>query len=381
VTIQELRCHSDRVTVTWQDCHRSEYHATWLLDNDPKHRDARTGQRLIDIADLPEDLTIEGGCYSADDGLVQLSWSDLRSTAFPIDWLFQHCPCAEHVEPAQVQLWGATAQDLLKRFSYPEVLDSSAVRLRWLETLNSLGIAFLTGVPVEKDKVLEVAALIGWVRDTNYGRVFDVRAVSDPNNLAYTGLALGLHTDNPYRDPVPGLQVLHCLRASPLPSRDQRERSFREGVSRFADGFAVADALRSEDREAFHVLASTLVRFEFADATSHLWAERPIIQLSDCGRVEAVHYNNRSIAPLRLPLKDIAEFYGAYRAFARLLRDESQVVSTALTEGELVAFDNRRVLHGRTAFYSADARWLQGCYLDQDGLRSQIAVLKRHGHD
>jgi gamma-butyrobetaine hydroxylase len=370
VTIQELRCYSDCVTITWQDGHRSEYHATWLLDNDPAHRDARTGQRLIDIADLPEDLTIEGGCYSADDGLVQLSWSDLRCTAFPIDWLLDHCPRAEHVESAQVQLWDHSTADLLNRLSYAEVLDSSTVRLDWLETLATLGIAFLTGVPVDKDKVLEVAALIGWVRDTNYGRVFDVRAVPDPNNLAYTGLALGLHTDNPYRDPVPGLQVLHCLRAGA-----------EGGVSLFVDGLAVADALRSEDPEAFHVLASTPVRFEFADSASHLWAERPIIQLSDCGRVEAVHYNSRSIAPLRLPLKDIPEFYRAYRAFARLLRDESLVVSTALTEGELVAFDNRRVLHGRTAFYSADARWLQGCYLDHDGLRSRIAVLKRHGHD
>jgi len=367
VKIIEMKCQPDRVNITWQDGHRSEYHATWLLDNDPQHRDQRTGQRLIDIADLPENLAIEGGCYSAD-GIVQLSWSDLRSTAFPSDWLFEHCPCSEHAEPAQVQLWEASTPGVLKRFSYAGVLESSATRLEWLETIATLGIAFLSGVPTTKGKVLEVAALIGWVRETNYGRVFDVRAVSDPNNLAYTGLSLGLHTDNPYRDPVPGLQTLHCLHSGE-----------GGGVSLFADGFSVAETLRSQDPQTVNTLAATPVRFEFADATSYLWAERPIILQSESGHVEAVHYNSRSIAPLRLPLGKIPEFYRAYRVFAQLLRDGRHVASTPLAEGELVVFDNRRVLHGRTAFSSADARWLQGCYLDQDGLRSQIAVLKRHG--
>jgi gamma-butyrobetaine hydroxylase len=364
VTIREMRCYADLVTITWEDGHQSEYPALWLLDNDPEHRDQRTGQRLIDIADLPENLTIEGGCYTPD-GLIQLSWSDWRATALSADWLFEHCPCSEHAEPSSVRLWEGSTPGLLKRFPYAGVLESSEIRLEWLEALADWGVAFLTGVPVEKDKVLEVAQLIGWVRDTNYGRVFDVRAVPDPNNLAYTGLGLGLHTDNPYRDPVPGLQTLHCLRPGT-----------QGGVSLFADGFQVAETLRARDPRAFEVLAGTRVRFEFADATSHLWAERPIIQQSEDGLLEAVHYNSRSIAPLRLSPEAIPEFYRAYRAFARLLRDERHVVNTLLTEGELVAFDNRRVLHGRTAFASADGRWLQGCYLDQDGLRSHIAVLR-----
>jgi len=51
-------------------------------------------------------------------------------------------------------------------------------------------------------------------------------------------------------------------------------------------------------------------------------------------------------------------------------------VSTKMEAGELVAVDNRRVLHGRTGFSSA-VRHLQGCYVDRDGLMSNIAVLER----
>ena len=60
--------------------------------------------------------------------------------------------------------------------------------------------------------VLEVAATFGYVRETNYGRLFDVRVEPDPDNLAFTSREIAPHTDNPYRDPVPTLQLLHCLR-------------------------------------------------------------------------------------------------------------------------------------------------------------------------
>jgi [2-(trimethylamino)ethyl]phosphonate dioxygenase len=37
------------------------------------------------------------------------------------------------------------------------------------------------------------------------------------------------------------------------------------------------------------------------------------------------------------------------------------------------------VLHGRTAITSGGHRWLQGCYVDRDGLISTIAALEEDG--
>jgi gamma-butyrobetaine dioxygenase len=163
--------------------------------------------------------------------------------------------------------------------------------------------------------------------------------------------------------------MLHCLRAAG-----------KGGASLFADGFAVAEVLRTEDPAAFQLLVSTPLRFTFRDATSEFTAERPILQQNTGGRLEAVHYNSRSIAPLRIATDDMRAFYAAYARFVRLLADPKYVVMTSLSAGELVFFDNRRVLHGRMGFSSDEPRHLQGCYLDQDGLQSRIAVLKRNGH-
>jgi len=49
-----------------------------------------------------------------------------------------------------------------------------------------------------------------------------------------------------------------------------------------------------------------------------------------------------------------------------------------LGDGQIVAFDNQRILHGRTAFSSAKyPRHLRGCYLTRDSVFSEAALARR----
>jgi gamma-butyrobetaine dioxygenase len=369
VRVQDLACGSGALSITWDNGLICTYPAIWLYDNKPEHRDAHTGQRWIDVADLPPEPRIKSGHLV--NTTIHLTWVDESLSEYKLDWLLRHSPAAFDSVPERytIQTWGGADRPLLDRYSFEEVSASRDACQEWLERIAVSGIGFLSGVPAEENAVLEVAAMIGWVRDTNYGRVFDVRAVPDPNNLAYTGVALGLHTDNPYREPVPGLQILHCVMGSP-----------EGGTSMFADGFRAAGVLQSRDPEAFEILSSTPVGFEFSDVNTHLSARRPLIQCSN-GAVEAIHYNNRSMAPLQMPDSDILRFYRAYRSFAMILRETAQTLTTSLSPGDAVVFNNRRILHGRTAFPANERRLLQGCYLEHDGLWSRIAVLRRNGPD
>jgi gamma-butyrobetaine dioxygenase len=240
-------------------------------------------------------------------------------------------------------------------------------RLGWLTRLLQDGLAFITELPNTETTLLETVPLVGRVLETNYGLTFEVRSVPQPENLAYSDLGLGLHTDNPYREPVPGFQALHAI----IPSSEG-------GESLFADGFALAEHLRATAPEAFARLAATPVPFHYRSQEADLYAERPLIQLSSRGEVTAVHYNSRSIAPLHLPPEETALFYGAYRRFAQLLRDARFQLRLRLEAGMLVVFDNRRILHGRSAFSSAKyPRHLRGCYLSRDSVYSETALLQR----
>jgi gamma-butyrobetaine dioxygenase len=260
-----------------------------------------------------------------------------------------------------------SAADDFAWISFDDARQSASPRLQWMVRLLQDGVAFIRGVPRTEDGIVEAMSSLGQIAATNYGLVFDVRSVPTPENLAYSDRGLGLHTDNPYREPVPGFQSLHALLTST-----------EGGDSVFADGFALAEHLRGQDPESFAQLTRTAVPFAYRSADADLYAERPLIQLSCDGSVAAVHYNSRSIAPLRLNATDSQRFYAAYRHFAQLLREPRFQLKFRLQDGDLVMFDNRRILHGRTGFSAQRyPRHLRGCYLSRDSVYSAAALLRR----
>lgn len=369
--IRRLAVSPELLTVEWADGGVSEFASLWLRDNRSEDRDAHSGQRLVDIADLPESPHLRSAV--AENGAVRVEWEgEPRSVSFELDWLAGHAFDRVPRRPelaAHRWLEGASleARRDLAFIGLAEARADPAARLRWLTRLLQDGLAFMTGVPPTETAILETIPLIGRVLETNYGLTFDVRSVAQPENLAYSDLGLGLHTDNPYREPVPGFQALHAL----VPSREG-------GLSLFADGFALAEYLRAGAPEVFARLVSTAVPFHYRSQDADLYAERPLIQLSVRGEVTAVHYNNRSVAPLALAAGEAALFYSAYRRFAQLLRDARFQLRMRLDEGMLVVFDNQRILHGRSAFSSAKyPRHLRGCYLSRDSVYSETALLRR----
>ena len=82
--------------------------------------------------------------------------------------------------------------------SYEEFMDPSGQDqglYRVLKQLEHYGLALLRGVPLEDRKVEDVARRFGPIRETFYGRSWDVKSVQDAKNIAYTSLFLDLHMD------------------------------------------------------------------------------------------------------------------------------------------------------------------------------------------
>ena len=349
--------------------------AVWLRDNCPcEHcRDPGTGQKYRDITDLPPDVAVETVREDGDAVLVMFA-PDRHRSAFSRRWLATYAlddygDGDGRTEDAK-ELW--LPPDLAGRrpeVSWPRYLAEPAEQIRALDAVLRWGFVLLHDVPAKPGMVLEVAASFGFVRETNYGALFDVRVEPEPGNLAFTSRKILPHTDNPYRDPVPTVQLLHCLRTAA-----------DGGDTGLVDGFAAAAELRAMDREAFDVLTATAVPFGYIDKETELRTSQPLIQLSPRGRVRGIRFNNRSAQPVRLPYRDIAPFYAAYRRWASLLARPERQLNLRLRPGDCLVFDNTRILHARTAFaMSADSpgRHLQGCYADLDGLASTRAVRER----
>ncbi len=98
-----------------------------------------------------------------------------------------------------------------------------------------------------------------------------------------------------------------------------------------------------------------------------------MIKLSPDRELIAIHFNNRSIAPLTdVPYNDMLSYYKAYREFSKIIDNPRMAISFKLSPGDCFLVDNTRVLHARTAITGTGSRWLQGCYADKDGLLSTI---------
>ena len=356
------------VRLHWSTGQNARFHAIWLRDNalDAATRDPGNGQRRISLADIPRDVTIERAVATGDG--CTIGFSGGHETEFPTDWLLARVYDRQphnRVWPEGIKLWKS---GLALRGDDLATLQSSAeARRDWLAAVARDGVATVSGLATTSGGLEEVVRLFGHIRETNYGRWFDVRAEVNPTNLAYTNLGLQAHTDNPYRDPVPGLQILACL-----------ENTVEGGESAVVDGFAAAETLRQEDPQAFEVLSAHPAAFEYAGAKGvRLTSRRPIIERGPDGEVLTIRFNNRSMAAVTgVPFEAMEQWYAALRRLGEIIDAPESQVSFRLQPGEAFIVDNTRVLHARTAFSSGGSRWLQGCYADKDGLLSTLAALE-----
>lgn len=348
------------------------FHAIWLRDNarDAATRDPGNGQRLITMADLPKDVTITGA--TVDGPTLQCTFSPENTTlSYDLDWLRTHrydidLPTTRL--PDGTQLWDAALIDAVPTADLTDLQQNREALAKWLYHAARLGFAKVTGLDPKPGALFKIVDLFGYVRETNYGRLFEVRSEINPTNLAYTGLGLQAHTDNPYRDPAPTLQILACL-----------ENSAEGGDSMVVDGFAAALRLEAENPDHFALLSSYAARFDYSGTQGvRLQSRRPMIELSADGQLQQIRFNSRSIAPLRdVPFKAMQDYYAAYRHFSDMIDDPAMAVTFKLSPGEAFLVDNTRVLHARRGFFGAGTRWLQGCYADRDGLLSTLAALTR----
>lgn len=301
-----------------------------------------------------------------------------------------------------IHVWNATlVTPPVFHYDYPHSISGAKMDLsgekiygnrdQLVATLLSAGIALMVDVPKEEGFCTRFGNVISTVRPTEWGKEFNVRTMPDlsdvvKKDLAYTPLAIGMHTDNPYRDPMPDFQMLHQIEGCECEMGvDFCEDCHVENL--FVDGFFVAMKLRREDPEAFRILTEIPVRWENngGDGQAQMIVNAPHIELEtgdennapcnfpDGGGIciKGLRFSSKSggYAPLITPKSRSDAFFAARRKFSSMLAAENYRIKIAMRPGQMVIFDNRRVLHSRSYIHSPKkARYVQGCYINRDGL-------------
>ena len=412
------------VDVAFSDGASFRFHALWLRDAcaDANHVVADAGERILSMLPVNTgcDEKLRAATCDVDDagGLV-VTWDNhetpstfsarsLRAYAdvvaapvakrpaegilapedeneHPAAWLepFTGYPDAPGQPPSRIDYFKNEDGVSFPRYDHDAVLADPATKLAAMRDLMRAGAIIVDDVPENEKDSTTLHAFVDDVlggmqkdpcRDERNWKIVKKRGASsisyDPEKR------LNNHTDQsvPPWGGVPALVlIMHYQKGS--------------GCNTLVDGFAVAEALRAEDPDAFEMLAtygsnqtrdfvsSRKDTTQALDASLCVHKREPIIQLDDAGAVRRIQYNEVFRTPLELPFDVFPRWYAAYTKWVTMIHDPKYEVEVDMRAGKMLVFHNWRTLHGRAGGRASADRTLIGGTVTREAFFSRAAEL------
>ena len=371
--ISKIVQNDSELEIIWKDGKKSHFNFLWLRDNCPAAHDKDSRHRMFNILKVSQNISPKKYNINSN-GKLEIEWSEgEHKSYYDPSWLRENCYTIKNKKKyiSPYQLWDNSLTNNLKSINieHDEIINSNEGLIKWLELLHHKGIAIVKNAPIEKNSAFPLLNKICHIRETFFKTPFEVVNVPKPNNSAYTAHALRNHMDLPWFENPPGYQFLHCL-----------INDSEGGDSSAVDGFAVADHLRKNEKEIFETLVSVPLKFRDKDYTQdiHRSFHAPAISLTKDGDYNDIRFSVATIDTLDCHPNIMDKVYKAHHKFGNLLHDDKFQIKFRLEPGDIVSFNNRRLLHGRTAFNSNSGnRHLQGYYMDRDEIIGRLNFLKK----
>ncbi len=344
-----------------------EIHPFWLRErvDGEEYLDKGTQQRLFDPTSLNTEVFINKAIINGD--TLEIDFNDGVNSKLNLNKIVEEFSKNDTVvKSIKKEKWDSSLKNI-KNFNFSHGYFETKEMYDLLVDFYKYGFVIIKNVPTDNNFIVNFANSIGSVRRTNFGEFFNVQSKPNPNDLAYTSLHLAPHTDNPYRNPVPCIQILHCV-----------INEVSGGYSTLVDGYTVTEDLKKESPDFYEILTKIKVKFKFIDKEVILedWSE--LIKLDDDGNFKQVRFSPRLDYVPILEKKQLDLYYKARKKLSNLYNSDKYRIEFKLKPKDLLMMDNHRLLHGRTKFdVNEGKRFLQGCYIDFDSTEGKLRHLKR----
>ena len=360
--IKKIKILPDDLQVHFNDEKEEIYPNIWLRDHarDEENWDKRSNQRKTFTATLDFKIKIKSAEILDNGKSIKIIWPDLeKPVTYSYEFLFNNS-LNNKSKINSLKLWKENDLDDQIYIDF-ETVQSNEGYKKFLKNLYQYGFSVVQNCKTEMSSVENIVNKIGYVRNSIFGGLWSFESNEDKADSAYTQEELRPHTDATYSNDAPGLQLLLCC-----------DYKAKGGDSIMVDGFKIAEIIKKDNKELFEILSTINVKGSYIGDGVFLEAERPIFNLNSKKELFQVSFNNYDRAPFRFEKDLTIKFYEAIRTFDLMANSKEYQWRHILKPGELLIFNNWRVLHGRGSFDGT--RKISGCYINKEDFDSSCKM-------
>ncbi|HEV7417123.1 MAG TPA: TauD/TfdA family dioxygenase [Tianweitania sediminis] len=339
----------------------------WLRDHgqEPDTYHPRARQRLLETFSLGEVPPASDVQVSDNGEQLTVRWGEDQVSRFTADYLavIDSPDALYDVIGADQETWTASnASDLCPKVEHDAFVNDDAVLADMLQQLRRVGMISIKDVPLSIEASRRVMERIAYIRSSIFGEMWELKADGKLADTGSTPIEIKPHTDGTYNHDAPGLMSLQCLAYDAT-----------GGDNVLVDGFNIARKIKNSQPEVYDTLSSIPVPGQYIGDGAYLVAQRPVFRHDARGKLIQVSFNNHDRAPFVLPEPQMSRLYEALGVFDHLIQDRANQFAFGQRPGDMVIFDNWRLLHGRLAFKGQ--RHMVGAYLNREDFESRMRVL------
>ena len=362
--IKNIKILPDKINILFSNNKEDNFLNIWLRDHakDEDSWDHRSNQRKIFTAKLDPKLHIKKAILKDNGKSVDILWSDLKKPInYTSNFFLENSNKSKKIND-NIKIWDK--KDIGKNIyvDFQNTISNEGFK-EFLEKLYKFGFVVIQNCKTEMSSVEKIANKIGYVRESIFGGLWSFESNNDMADSAYTQDELRPHTDSTYSNDAPGLQLLLCCHYEAT-----------GGESIMVDGFKIAEKIYKENKDLYTLLSEIEVTGQYIGDGVFLEAKRPIFKLNSNKELVQVSFNNYDRAAFRMDDEKTLKFYDAIREFDLIANNREYQWRHILKPGELLIFNNWRILHGRGSFKGD--RKMSGCYINKEDFDSSCRMNK-----
>ena len=288
-----------------------------------------------------------------------IQWQDGHTSYFTYQWLEKILNLKNVASVDNRKYWS----DNLPIVDYQSVIDTDTGLRSLVENLAHFGVCKVIGAVPIKAQAGQLIQRISYLRQSTLGDIVEIKPSSDSRDDQ-----THLHTDGTFNYDPPGIKLVQSLETN-SPACEMV----------FVDGLAVVEKIKNKSPQTLNSLQNEIASYQYIRQGINLIASEPIVRLDKNCYLQRIRYNPKlrvSFNETDVQKKQVLET--AERKFQEYIESESQKLIISLSAGEMVLWDNWRVLHGGSAMNGNHN--LAVCIANMEDFHSHLRVIQNKNY-